>query len=258
MSDISTWSSVAANNAGSAPDFLAEACAPSAVNDAFRELQAAIRRFVEDAQWVNLGYTHVRLTASLFSISGDRRSIYEVGRRVKMIGSADAYGTISSSTFTSPNTTVSITEGNIPGTLSGVSVSVLSSTNSGVPSRISNGPTDFTAAGVRVSGAAVPTSGAGLELAYQAGIGYVTAYDYTAPGYTTLILRTGTLGAISNNGVTGLTLTESGGSVTVGLPAAPTSTSATGGSATALPSLPLGYLRVTINGTPTRIPYYAA
>ncbi len=36
-----------------------------------------------------------------------------------------------------------------------------------------------------------------------------------------------------------------------------TATSATAGSATALPSVPLGYVEITINGTVVKLPYYA-
>ena len=41
------------------------------------------------------------------------------------------------------------------------------------------------------------------------------------------------------------------------LTAASTATSATTGSATALPANPLGYLEMSINGTTVKIPYYA-
>lgn len=49
MSDITTWSQTAGSNTGAAPDFLSEGCAPSTVNDAFREMQGSLRRWYDGA-----------------------------------------------------------------------------------------------------------------------------------------------------------------------------------------------------------------
>lgn len=155
MSDISTWANLAAGNTGSAPDFLSEGVAPSSVNDAFRELQAAIRRYLEDAQWFDHGLTHTRLTSSDFSVAGDYRTLYEVGRRVKMAGSADAYGTVSAVSYSAPDTTVTVAENNVPGTLSSVSVSILTATNSAIPTALT---TDLATTGT-LTGATVVSNG---------------------------------------------------------------------------------------------------
>lgn len=48
MSDVSTWAITAGGNVGTAPDYLSEGCAPSSVNDAFREMQAAVARFYRE------------------------------------------------------------------------------------------------------------------------------------------------------------------------------------------------------------------
>jgi hypothetical protein len=258
VSDVSTWANLAAGNTGSVPDFLSENCPPSAVNDAFRELQAAIRRYAESAQWFDWGLTHTRLTSSSFSVSGDYRTLYEVGRRVKLTGSADAYATVSAVSYSAPNTTVTVLENNVPGTLSTVSVSILTPSNGGFPGVINNGPIDFAGGAVRVTSGDSPTTGAGTELLYSASVGYVIAYDRSGASYMPMLLSGGTFTGLQINGVTGLTLTESAGVVTLNLPANGTATVATGGAAVALPSQPLGYLKATINSTPVRIPYYAA
>ena len=194
MSDVSTWSNLAAGNTGSAPDFLAEACAPSAVNDAFREMQAAIRRQLEAAQWFNWGLTHTRLTSSDFSIAGDYRTLYEVGRRVKMAGSADAVATVSAVSYSAPNTTVTVAENNVPGTLSTVAVSILSVANSAVPTLLS---TDLTTTGTLTGGTVVSN-------------GNFTSNGSTAANRSLLITNTnaGTTAAaqvaVFNNGGQGL------------------------------------------------------
>lgn len=137
MADISDWSTTAASNNATPPDGAPEGMAPSGVNDVIRELMAAVRRWYEDAQWVNLGLTHTRVSSSSFSLTGDYTGTYEVGRRVKMTGSATGYGTISASSYSAPDTTVTLSTNTVPATLSTVSLSVLSVTNSAVPGTFS-------------------------------------------------------------------------------------------------------------------------
>lgn len=134
MADISDWSTTAASNNATPPDGAPEGMAPSGVNDVIRELMAAVRRWYEDAQWVNLGLTHTRVSSSSFSLTGDYTDIYEVGRRVKMTGSADGYGTISASSYSAPDTTVTLAENVVPGTLASVAISAISASNSSIPS----------------------------------------------------------------------------------------------------------------------------
>lgn len=70
---------------------------------------------------------------------------------------------------------------------------------------------------------------------------------------------TGDLGALSKDKAPAASPTFTG-IVTQPAPAvltaATTATSATAGSATALPSAPLGYMEMSINGTTVKIPYY--
>lgn len=48
-------------------------------------------------------------STTTFTVSGNQTSIYTVGRRVKLEDSATLYGTISASSYSSPNTTVTVT-----------------------------------------------------------------------------------------------------------------------------------------------------
>ena len=70
MSAISTWSTTPANNNDTAPNGAPEGMAPSGVNDTIREIMARVREWYEDAQWIDLGLTHVRVSSSQFTIAG--------------------------------------------------------------------------------------------------------------------------------------------------------------------------------------------
>jgi hypothetical protein len=133
MSAISDWSTTPANNNSTPPDGAPEGMAPSSVNDVLREMMAQIRTWYEDAAWVDFGYTYTRLAANQFSLSGDYSALHHVGRRVKMSGSATAYGTISAVEYNSPNTVVTLAETTVPSTLDAVAVSVIGADNSPMP-----------------------------------------------------------------------------------------------------------------------------
>ena len=107
------------------------------MNNAARELMAAIRRQHEDAQWIDLGLTHTRTGSDTFTIVGDYTSTYEAGRRVKMTGSATNYGTISASSYSAPDTTVTISEGNVPASLAAVAIGIISVSGSALPQQTS-------------------------------------------------------------------------------------------------------------------------
>lgn len=191
MSAISTWSTSAASNSSASPDGAPEGMPPSGVNDTIRELMAQIRTWYENAQWVDLGLTHTRVSGSVFTLAGNYVATYEVGRRVKMTGSSTAYGTISASTYSAPTTTVTVYEANVPVTLGAVALSILSPTGGGLPTQFTVGPTDFTGGNVRVTDDIAHASGAGLELAYDAATttGTLQAYDRTAAAARALVLN---------------------------------------------------------------------
>ena len=182
MTAISTWSTTPANNNNGAPNGAPEGMAPSGVNDTIREIMARVREWYEDAQWIDLGLTHVRVSTSQFTISGNYTTVYTVGRRVRMSGSATTYGTISASSFVAPDTTVTVAELTVPNTLSAVSISILTPDGSAVPTVFPAGPTEFTGGSMRVAGSGTHTTGAGLELIYDSitPVATVQAYDRTA------------------------------------------------------------------------------
>lgn len=191
MSAISTWSTNAASNTSAAPDGAPEGMPPSGVNDTIRELMAQIRTWYENAQWVDLGLTHTRVSGGSITLAGDYTTVYTVGRRVKMTGSSTTYGTISASTYSAPTTTITIAEFNAPNTLSGVSLSILTPENSSLPTKFPAGPTDFTGGLMRVTEDVAHATGAGLELAHDPdnSIATVQAYDRTSAAALPLVLN---------------------------------------------------------------------
>lgn len=133
---IEAWSTTAASNNASPPDGAPEGQTPGSVNNVIRQCMASVREWYEDAQWVNFGHTPTRTDNDTFSVAGDLTAIYQVGRRLKVDGSATGYCTISASTFSTPNTIVDVTmdSGNLPVTLSTVYVGILSSSSHSMPS----------------------------------------------------------------------------------------------------------------------------
>jgi len=116
MSKISTWSTTAANNNSAVPDGWAESMLPSGVNNSAREMMAQIRDVWNDKEWFLLGdgdgtTTFTYASATSVTIASDITSTYHVGRRVKVIGSntGTKYGKIATSSYSSPNTTLTFT-----------------------------------------------------------------------------------------------------------------------------------------------------
>ena len=108
MSNISEWSTTAASNNSASPDGFPEGMAPSGVNDSAREVMAAVRTWYENAQWIDLGHTATFASATSVTIATDLTATYTVNRRVRLVAATPGtiYGTILTSTFSSPNTTL--------------------------------------------------------------------------------------------------------------------------------------------------------
>jgi hypothetical protein len=85
-------------------------------------------------EWLDLGHVPTRVSDTQFSVPTDLTAIYTVGRRVRVTGSATAYGTITASVFASVTTvTVSWDSGVTPATLNTVSVGIISELNTSFP-----------------------------------------------------------------------------------------------------------------------------
>ncbi len=110
MSDIKLWSETAANNNLTSPNGFPEGMAPSGVNDSMREVMASVRRWTDGGGWHNWGHTYIYGSGTTFTVAIDVTAIYHANRRVRAVGSATGtiYGTISGSSYSSPNTTITV------------------------------------------------------------------------------------------------------------------------------------------------------
>ena len=151
MSDIKTWSTAAASNNAASPNGFPEGMPPSGVNDSAREAMAAVRRWYENAQWIDLGDPPVYASANTFTFASDKTATYTTGRRLKLTDASTLYGTISTCAYSAPNTTVTVAldAGSLSGALSAVALGALTPSNSSIPTvPIASGGTGGTTAAV--------------------------------------------------------------------------------------------------------------
>jgi hypothetical protein len=104
---------------------------PGGVNDVLREIMASVRRWYEDAQWIDFGVTPLRVSATSFSIIGDYTGAFVRGRRIRGNKSPPVGQIVSSSYEVNNNRTTVVVDGVIPNPLTSVQVSIL--TVDGVP-----------------------------------------------------------------------------------------------------------------------------
>lgn len=178
MTDISNWSTSAASNNAAAPDGFPEGMAPSAVNDAAREVMAAVRRQTEDAEWFNWGDAPAYASATSFTVAGDVTSRYQVNRRIRASGTLTGtiYGRITASSF-SASTTVTVTwdSGSLQSETLTVSLGTLSADNPSVDYRAVSGLSSL--------GTAAFTDSTAYEAALPVGSIVLTARTTAATGY---------------------------------------------------------------------------
>ena len=126
---MKNWSTTASSNATVDSINFAENQLPSTVNNSARELMVDVRTFLNDGGWHNWGHTTTYASGTSFTIASDETAIYTAARRIRAVGSSTGtiYGVISSSTYSSPNTTVNITwdSGSLSSETLAVSVSML-------------------------------------------------------------------------------------------------------------------------------------
>ena len=113
---IKEYSTTAANNTSVNSSSLAEGMSPSAVNNSMREIVKDIRDGFNDKEWFILGdadgtTTFTRASATSVTVAADISSSHHVGRRVKVEGTntGTIYGKIATSSYSSPNTTITFT-----------------------------------------------------------------------------------------------------------------------------------------------------
>ena len=129
---IKSYTSVAASNTSLFPENMAM----SALNDGMRTVQADVRSWYVDAEWIDRGDPGVsRASNASFKITGDVTGVYHTGRRLKFYDASTLYGVIASSSYSAPDTTINVTtdSGNLSTSLTSVAVGILSATNISYP-----------------------------------------------------------------------------------------------------------------------------
>lgn len=141
---IQSYTSVAASNTTWFP----EGMAPSAVNDGMRQVQADLRNWYTDAEWVNLGDTPSRASATTFKVTGDVTSKYPVNSRMKLYDATTLYGVVTAISYSAPDTTVTVgtDSGSLTASLSSFARSIISPSNISIPTTIGRKGADIASA----------------------------------------------------------------------------------------------------------------
>ena len=113
---VSNYSTTASSNTAINGVNISEGMSPSDVNNAIREQLKDVRTVWNDKEWFLLGdgdgtTTFTRASATSITVASNITSTHHVGRRVKVIGSATGtiFGKIATSSFSTPNTTLTFT-----------------------------------------------------------------------------------------------------------------------------------------------------
>lgn len=112
---INSYSKTPGSNNATPPNGWPEGMAPSDVNNSARQNMADLRSWYENPQWIDLGGTLTYVTTNQFrvvnaEVGGDLTGVYEIGRLIKVTdgSSAVVYGVITASSYSAPNTTVTV------------------------------------------------------------------------------------------------------------------------------------------------------
>jgi len=84
------------------------------------------------SEWVASGITPTRTSNTTFTMVGDQTTAFHPGRRLQFTDSSTLYGTITASTYSAPDTTVTVVmdSGTLSASLSAVSYGIVSAANS--------------------------------------------------------------------------------------------------------------------------------
>lgn len=107
---VKDWATTAASNTNAGGINMAEGMNPNALNDGIRQIMADIRAQEEEGGWFDWGHACTYASATSFTVPTDLTGIYRQNRRIRAVGSATGtiFGTVASSSYSSPNTTVTV------------------------------------------------------------------------------------------------------------------------------------------------------
>lgn len=84
---------------------------PATVDDFFRSHAAIMRMEGKNKSWELRGDAPTYVSGTVFTLSGDQRTHYATGRRIKALGNSTVYGTITSQTFTANTAVTALYDG---------------------------------------------------------------------------------------------------------------------------------------------------
>ena len=147
---LDAWSTTANNNNAAAPNGAPEGMSPSSVNNTIRQVMADIRLAVEGFPWVDWGHVPTYVSGTSFTVPTDLTAIYQANRRLKLSGPTmgTIYKTISSSSYSDPDTTVTLSTSGLLSDVDTISISIIEATNDSVPANVAilDSASDFTTA----------------------------------------------------------------------------------------------------------------
>lgn len=110
MSDIKYWSGDANNNNASSPDGISANEPIKNIDNWGREVMAASKRAYLDREWIDNNHIPTYVSSNSFTVATNLTAIYTVNRRVRLIDSVGniIYGTITASSYSDPNTTITL------------------------------------------------------------------------------------------------------------------------------------------------------
>lgn len=106
---IKNWSTTAASNATVDSINWAENQPPSTVNDSARLLMSDVRAWYNDYEWRDWGHTVTQTSATTFTVATDVTSVYVANQPIRCTDATTLYGKVASSSYSAPNTTVTVT-----------------------------------------------------------------------------------------------------------------------------------------------------
>lgn len=206
MPNIKNWSTTSASNANADADInWAEGMPPSGVNDSGRAMMAAIRTDYENREWRDFGHTVTYASATTFTIPTDVTAIYTANRPIRCTDATTLYGYVSSSSYSAPNTTVTVTldSGSLSASLASVALG-FDVTNQPIHSSgirggaigtgtantwtatqtLSGGAVDYAAEVSIASASTVNIGAAASNNVYITGTTTITAFDTVSAGIT--------------------------------------------------------------------------
>lgn len=186
---IKNWSTTPANNNSASPNGAPEGMAPSAVNDVIRQQMADHATQWRDAEWFDRADTPSRASGTTFKIGSDVTGAYLANRAIKCLDGSTLYGIITASTYSAPDTTVTVNldSGSLTASLTSVALAILSPTNRSLPTAFGRKGADV------ASAATIDLSTCAGDFCDVTGTTTITAITSEAAGIRRKVRFTGAL-----------------------------------------------------------------